>query len=135
MEGVNGGECTNTGSVPGPKGGSPHLLYPSSKGAVVNMSRAMETYNAEVGIRVNCGFLTMPNPSMMYHGGMCKEFREATLRPESPRYRYQPLGTRKLLPFPGWRRSAMDDGSNLAGLYGYHYGWWDGRHLAGTGTV
>lgn len=36
------------------QGGTPHLLYPTSKGAVVNMTRAMAAHHGEDGIRVNC---------------------------------------------------------------------------------
>jgi NAD(P)-dependent dehydrogenase (short-subunit alcohol dehydrogenase family) len=54
----NGGEVrgsiVNMGSVAGLKGGTPHLLYPTSKGAIVNMTRAMAAHHAEDGIRVNC---------------------------------------------------------------------------------
>lgn len=48
------GVIVNMGSVAGLKGGTPHLLYPTSKGAVVNMTRAMAAHHAEQGIRVNC---------------------------------------------------------------------------------
>ena len=48
------GSIVNMGSVAGLKGGTPHLLYPTSKGAVVNMTRAMAAHHAEDGINVNC---------------------------------------------------------------------------------
>lgn len=48
------GSIVNMGSVAGLKGGTPHLLYPTSKGAVVNMTRAMAAHHAPEGIRVNC---------------------------------------------------------------------------------
>lgn len=53
-EGEIKGSIVNLGSVAGLKGGTPHLLYPTSKGAVVNMTRAMAAHHAEQGIRVNC---------------------------------------------------------------------------------
>jgi len=53
-EGEVKGSIINMGSVAGIKGGTPHLLYPTSKGAVVNMTRAMAAHHAEDGIRVNC---------------------------------------------------------------------------------
>lgn len=53
-EGETKGAIVNMGSVAGLKGGTPHLLYPTSKGAVVNMTRAMATHHAADGIRVNC---------------------------------------------------------------------------------
>lgn len=48
------GVIINMGSVAGLTGGTPHLLYPTSKGAVVNMTRAMAAHHAKDGIRVNC---------------------------------------------------------------------------------
>ena len=48
------GSIVNMGSVAGLKGGTPNLLYPTSKGAVVNMTRAMAVHHAPDGIRVNC---------------------------------------------------------------------------------
>lgn len=53
-EGELKGAIVNMGSVAGLKGGTPHLLYPTSKGAVVNMTRAMAAHHAQDGIRVNC---------------------------------------------------------------------------------
>lgn len=53
-EGETKGSIVNMGSVAGLKGGTPHLLYPTSKGAVVNMTRAMAAHHAADGIRVNC---------------------------------------------------------------------------------
>lgn len=53
-EGELKGSIVNMGSVAGLKGGTPHLLYPTSKGAVVNMTRAMAAHHAKEGIRVNC---------------------------------------------------------------------------------
>ncbi|KAI0380336.1 NAD(P)-binding protein [Hypomontagnella monticulosa] len=71
------GSIVNMGSVAGLVGGTPHLLYPTSKGAVLNMTRAMASHHAPDGIRVNCvcpGFLYTP---MMYAEGMSPETREA----------------------------------------------------------
>jgi NAD(P)-dependent dehydrogenase (short-subunit alcohol dehydrogenase family) len=48
------GSIVNMGSVAGLMGGTPHLLYPTSKGAIVNMMRAMAAHHAVDGIRVNC---------------------------------------------------------------------------------
>ena len=53
-EGETKGSIVNMGSVAGLKGGTPHLLYPTSKGAVVNMTREMAAHHATDGIRVNC---------------------------------------------------------------------------------
>lgn len=53
-EGEIRGSIVNMGSVAGLKGGTPHLLYPTSKGAIVNLTRAMAAHHAPEGIRVNC---------------------------------------------------------------------------------
>lgn len=95
-EGEVKGSIVNMGSVAGLKGGTPHLLYPTSKGAVVNMTRAMAAHHADQGIRVNCvcpgvsrsspkGFLfekitntiQMLYTPMMYAKGMSDEARAA----------------------------------------------------------
>ncbi|KIW87227.1 uncharacterized protein Z519_12130 [Cladophialophora bantiana CBS 173.52] len=71
------GSIINMGSVAGIRGGTPHLLYPTSKGAVVNMTRAMAAHHAPQGIRVNCVCPGMVYTPMMYGGGMSDEAREA----------------------------------------------------------
>lgn len=54
----NDGQCAgsivNMSSVAGLRGGTPHILYPTSKGAIVNMTRAMAANHASQRIRVNC---------------------------------------------------------------------------------
>ncbi|KAH8695554.1 2-(S)-hydroxypropyl-CoM dehydrogenase [Talaromyces proteolyticus] len=71
------GSIVNMGSVAGLKGGTPHLLYPTSKGAIVNMTRAMAAHHSENGIRVNCVCPGMLYTPMMYADGMTEEAREA----------------------------------------------------------
>lgn len=71
------GAIINMGSVAGIKGGTPHLFYPTSKGAVVNMTRAMAAHHAPQGIRVNCVCPGMVYTPMMYGPGMSEEAREA----------------------------------------------------------
>ena len=71
------GSIINMGSVAGLKGGTPHLLYPTSKGAVINMTRAMAFHHGQEGIRVNCVCPGMVYTPMMYGGGMTPEAREA----------------------------------------------------------
>ncbi|KAI9752410.1 MAG: hypothetical protein M4579_005634 [Chaenotheca gracillima] len=71
------GSIVNMGSVGGLRGGSPTLLYPTSKGAVVNMTRAMAAHHAPDGIRVNCVCPGMLYTPMMYAGGMSEEVRDA----------------------------------------------------------
>ncbi|KAF6800221.1 2-(S)-hydroxypropyl-CoM dehydrogenase [Colletotrichum sojae] len=76
-DGENKGAIVNMGSVAGLKGGTPHLLYPTSKGAIVNMTRAMAAHHAKDGIRVNCVCPGMLYTPMMYAGGMSEEARAA----------------------------------------------------------
>lgn len=71
------GSIVNMASVAGLVGGTPHLLYPTSKGAIVNMTRAMAAHHAPVGIRVNCVCPGMVYTPMMYAKGMSEEAREA----------------------------------------------------------
>ncbi len=71
------GAIINMGSVAGIRGGTPHLLYPTTKGAVVNMTRAMAAHHAPQGIRVNCVCPGMVYTPMMYGGGMSEVAREA----------------------------------------------------------
>ena len=68
-EGQVAGSIVNMGSVAGLKGGTPNLLYPTSKGAVVNMTRAMAANHAAQRIRVNClcpGNLWVPLPNHIH---------------------------------------------------------------------
>lgn len=60
------GSIVNIGSVAGLRGGIPHILYPTTKGAVVNMTRAMAAHHATEGIRVNCICPGMVYTPMMY---------------------------------------------------------------------
>ncbi|OQN98222.1 hypothetical protein B0A48_15498 [Cryoendolithus antarcticus] len=53
-EGQWRGSIVNLSSVAGLRGGTPSLLYPTSKGAIVNLTRAMAAHHASQGIRVNC---------------------------------------------------------------------------------
>ncbi|KAG4413999.1 hypothetical protein IFR04_012866 [Cadophora malorum] len=71
------GSIINMASVAGLMGGTPHLLYPTSKGAIVNMTRAMAAHHAPAGIRVNCVCPGMVYTPMMYAKGMSEDAREA----------------------------------------------------------
>lgn len=76
-EGQWRGSIINMASVAGLMGGPKSLLYPTSKGAVVNLTRAMASHHASSGIRVNCvcpGLLYTP---MVYGtGAMTPQLRE-----------------------------------------------------------
>jgi NAD(P)-dependent dehydrogenase (short-subunit alcohol dehydrogenase family) len=53
IEKQGGGAIVNVGSIGGLLGGYGHLLYPTSKGAIVNLTRAMAAHHGPQGIRVN----------------------------------------------------------------------------------
>lgn len=62
-EGQCAGSIVNMSSVAGLRGGTPHILYPTSKGAIVNMTRAMAANHARQRVRVNCVCPgTVPSP-------------------------------------------------------------------------
>ncbi|WP_149539054.1 SDR family NAD(P)-dependent oxidoreductase [Siccirubricoccus phaeus] len=76
MRASGGGAIVNIGSVAGLKGGHPSLLYPTSKGAVVNMTRAMAVHHAKDRIRVNCVCPGMVYTPMVQANNMTPEKRE-----------------------------------------------------------
>ncbi len=73
------GAIVNIASVAGLRGGHPGLLYPTSKGAVVNLTRAMAAQHGPEGIRVNCIAPGMVYTPMVYArgNGMSEDLREA----------------------------------------------------------
>ncbi len=77
MKRQGGGAIVNISSVAGMLGGHPNLLYPTSKGAVINMTRAMAAQHGSDGIRVNCICPGMVYTPMVYAHGMTPEMREA----------------------------------------------------------
>lgn len=70
------GAIVNISSVAGLIGGHPKLLYPTSKGAVVQMTRAMATHHGPDGVRVNCICPGMVYTPMVYSRGMDDDMRE-----------------------------------------------------------
>jgi NAD(P)-dependent dehydrogenase (short-subunit alcohol dehydrogenase family) len=74
------GSIVNVASVAGLRGGHPSLLYPTSKGAVVNMTRAMAAHHGDEGIRVNCIAPGMVYTPMVWSRGMSPEMRDARRR-------------------------------------------------------
>ena len=74
---AGGGAIVNIASYAGLFGGHPALLYPTTKGAVVNLTRAMAAHHAEQGIRVNAIAPGMVYTPMVYADGMSDEIREA----------------------------------------------------------
>ena len=80
MRKLGAGAIVNLGSVAGLTGGHPHLLYPTSKGAIVQMTRAMAAHHGREGIRVNCVCPGMVYTPMVYAAGMTQETRERRRR-------------------------------------------------------
>ena len=74
---VGAGAIVNIASYAGLFGGHPGLFYPTSKGAVVNLTRAMAAHHAKDGIRVNAIAPGMVYTPMVYSGGMSEEIRES----------------------------------------------------------
>jgi NAD(P)-dependent dehydrogenase (short-subunit alcohol dehydrogenase family) len=73
---AGGGSIVNVSSIAGLEGGHPDLLYPTSKGAIVQMTRAMAAHHGPSGIRVNCiapGLVYTP----MVAGALDEAAREA----------------------------------------------------------
>jgi len=72
------GSIVNIASIAGLLGGTPMLLYHTSKGAVVNMTRAMAVHHGPMGIRVNCVCPgTLYTPMVYTWPGMDSDLREA----------------------------------------------------------
>ncbi len=69
MQKSGGGSVINISSITAFHGGHPNLFYPTSKGAILNMTRTMAGNHGADGIRVNCiapGFVYTP---VVYGGG------------------------------------------------------------------
>lgn len=77
MRKLGAGAIVNIASVAGLRGGHPSLLYPTSKGAVVQLTRAMAAHHGREGIRVNCIAPGMVYTPMVYSRGMTPDQREA----------------------------------------------------------
>lgn len=75
-----GGSIVNLSSVAGLTGGHRALLYATSKGAIVNMTRAMAAHHGRDGIRVNAVAPGMVYTPMVYAGGMTPDLRDARRR-------------------------------------------------------
>lgn len=77
MRKLGAGSIINISSIDGLRGGNPNLFYTASKGAVVQMTRAMASHHGPEGIRVNCiapGYVYTP---MVFAGGMPEDLRDA----------------------------------------------------------
>jgi NAD(P)-dependent dehydrogenase (short-subunit alcohol dehydrogenase family) len=63
--------------VAGLRGGHPSLLYPTSKSAVIGLTRAMAAHHGRAGIRVNCIAPGTVYTPMVTSRGMSEEMRQA----------------------------------------------------------
>lgn len=62
-------------------GGNPSLLYPTTKGAIIQMTRAMAAHHGPQNIRVNCVAPGMVYTPMSRRGGkMSDEMRQARVK-------------------------------------------------------
>ncbi|TRX90603.1 hypothetical protein FHL15_008576 [Xylaria flabelliformis] len=73
------GSILNVSSVSGLLGGNPSLLYPTTKGAIVQMTRAMASQHGQENIRVNCVAPGMVYTPMARGRGMTDEMRTARI--------------------------------------------------------
>ncbi|EMC99257.1 hypothetical protein BAUCODRAFT_146222 [Baudoinia panamericana UAMH 10762] len=73
------GRIVNLSSVSGLLGGNPSLLYPTTKGAIIQMTRAMAAQHGPEGINVNCVAPGMVYTPMVRGRGMTEELRQARI--------------------------------------------------------
>ncbi|KAK5047268.1 hypothetical protein LTR84_006790 [Exophiala bonariae] len=73
------GVIVNMSSVSGLLGGNPSLLYPTSKGAIIQMTRAMAAQHGPENIRVNCVCPGMVFTPMVRGRGMTDDMRQARI--------------------------------------------------------
>lgn len=71
-----GGSIINLTSVAGLLGGHPSLLYPTSKSAVIGLTKAMAAHHGRDGIRVNCIAPGTVYTPMVASRGMTAEMRK-----------------------------------------------------------
>ncbi|KAF2107786.1 hypothetical protein BDV96DRAFT_557408 [Lophiotrema nucula] len=73
------GSIVNMSSVSGLLGGNPSLLYPTTKGAIIQMTRAMAAHHGQENIRVNCVAPGMVYTPMTRGRGMTDKMRQARI--------------------------------------------------------
>ncbi|KAJ7487913.1 hypothetical protein FB451DRAFT_1225907 [Mycena latifolia] len=76
MKKVGRGAIVNMSSVSGLLGGNPGVLYPVSKGAIIQLTRAMAAHHGPDNIRVNCVAPGMVYTPMVRGRGMTPEMRQ-----------------------------------------------------------
>jgi NAD(P)-dependent dehydrogenase (short-subunit alcohol dehydrogenase family) len=75
-----GGSIINLSSVAGLSGGHPKLLYPTTKAAVIGLTRAMAAHHGTQGIRVNAVAPGLVFTPMVATRGMTDEMRDSRRR-------------------------------------------------------
>lgn len=70
------GAIVNMSSVCGMTGGSPSVFYGTSKGAIIQMTRAMAGNHGRDGIRINCVCPGMAYTPMARSRGISEDMRE-----------------------------------------------------------
>ncbi|KAI1366216.1 hypothetical protein F5Y08DRAFT_327435 [Xylaria arbuscula] len=73
------GSIVNMSSVSGLQGGNPSLLYTTTKGAIIQMTRAMAAHHGPENIRVNCVAPGMVYTPMVRGRGMTDDMRQARI--------------------------------------------------------
>ncbi|KAK7046519.1 hypothetical protein R3P38DRAFT_2874164 [Favolaschia claudopus] len=76
MKKAGRGAIVNMSSVSGLLGGNPGVLYPVSKGAIIQLTRAMAAHHGPDNIRVNCVAPGMVYTPMVRGRGMTDEMRQ-----------------------------------------------------------
>jgi NAD(P)-dependent dehydrogenase (short-subunit alcohol dehydrogenase family) len=76
MQAAGGGSIINLSSAAGVQGGHPSLLYPTSKTAVIGLTRSMAAHHGRQGIRVNAIAPGMAYTPMVASRAMSAELRE-----------------------------------------------------------
>jgi NAD(P)-dependent dehydrogenase (short-subunit alcohol dehydrogenase family) len=80
MIAAGGGAIVNLASIAGLRGGHPSLLYPTSKAAVIGLTRSLAAHHGRDGVRVNCIAPGMVYTPMVAGRGMTPELRQARRR-------------------------------------------------------
>ncbi|KAJ7048522.1 hypothetical protein C8F01DRAFT_93175 [Mycena amicta] len=76
MKKAGRGSIVNMSSVSGLLGGNPGVLYPTSKGAIIQLTRAMAAHHGPDNVRVNCVAPGMVFTPMVRGRGMTEELRQ-----------------------------------------------------------
>lgn len=77
MAATAGSAIVNISSAAGLRGGHPNLLYPTTKAAIVGMTKSMAFHHGKAGIRVNCVCPGMVHTPLVFGAGIAEERREA----------------------------------------------------------